>query len=196
MVPEAPLEQTETGLVPKGDGWFVLNAKNARWYYTDGRPAHCDLEGDTDFPQLGINVVVLGPGEPMAMYHWETDQEDFLVVAGEAVLIVEGEERRLRTWDFVHCPPHEARDRRGMQRSVSGDRGRRSRARRTGRLTRLHRRRGGEAPWGERRGGHDRRQCRLRNGPTPRADRVPPRLAPRIESRGASGRAAPRQALG
>jgi len=42
----------------------------------------------------------------MAMYHWEADQEDFLVLAGEAVLIVEGEERPLRTWDFVHCPPH------------------------------------------------------------------------------------------
>jgi uncharacterized cupin superfamily protein len=41
----------------------------------------------------------------MAMYHWEADQEDFLVLAGEALLIVEGEERRLRAWDFVHCPP-------------------------------------------------------------------------------------------
>jgi hypothetical protein len=41
----------------------------------------------------------------MAMYHWEADQEDFLVVSGEALLIVEGEERGLRAWDFVHCPP-------------------------------------------------------------------------------------------
>ncbi len=39
------------------------------------------------------------------MYHWEADQEDFLVVSGEALLIVEGEERPLRQWDFVHCPP-------------------------------------------------------------------------------------------
>ena len=46
------------------------------------------------------------PGEPMAMYHWEADQEGFLVLSGEAVLIVEGEERQLRAWDFVHCPPH------------------------------------------------------------------------------------------
>jgi uncharacterized cupin superfamily protein len=46
------------------------------------------------------------PGEPMAMYHWEADQEDFLVVSGEAVLIVEGEERQLRAWDFFHCPPN------------------------------------------------------------------------------------------
>jgi cupin domain len=49
---------------------------------------------------------VLGPGEPMAMYHREADQEDFLVLSGEAVLIVEGEERQLGAWDFVHCPPH------------------------------------------------------------------------------------------
>ena len=48
---------------------------------------------------------MLGPGEPIGMYHWETDQEDFLVLSGEALLIVEGQERPLRQWDFVHCPP-------------------------------------------------------------------------------------------
>ena len=105
MVPEAPLEQTEAGLVAKGDGWFVLNAKDARWYHADGRPAVCDLEGDTEFAQLGFNVQVLAPGEAMGMYHWEADREDFLVLYGEALLIVVGEERPLRQWDFVHCPP-------------------------------------------------------------------------------------------
>ncbi len=105
MVPEAPLEQTEHGLVPKGDGWFVLNARDARWLHAAGRGGFCDLEGEQDFPQLGINIQIFEPGEPMAMYHWEADQEDFLVVAGEALLIVEGEERQLRQWDFVHCPP-------------------------------------------------------------------------------------------
>jgi len=50
-----------------------------------------------------VNVQVLLPGQPMAMYHWEVDQEDFLVVSGEALLIVEGEERTLRGWDFFHC---------------------------------------------------------------------------------------------
>jgi uncharacterized cupin superfamily protein len=104
MVPESPLESTEHGLVPKGDGWFVLNAREARWRHVQGRGAFCELEGDQDFPQLGINLQVLAPGEPMAMYHWEADQEDFLVLAGEALLIVEGEERPLRQWDFVHCP--------------------------------------------------------------------------------------------
>ena len=106
MVPESRLEKTEHGLVPSGEGWFVLNAREAGWMHTKGRGAFCDLEGDQDFPQLGINVHVFEPGEPMAMYHWEADQEGFLVVSGEAVLIVEGEERHLRAWDFVHCPPN------------------------------------------------------------------------------------------
>ena len=105
VVPEAPLEQTDHGLVAKGDGWYVLNGRDSRWYYVEGRGAFCDYEGDTDFAQLGINVQVLGPGEAMAMYHWEADQEDFLVVSGQALLIIEGEERPLRAWDFVHCPP-------------------------------------------------------------------------------------------
>jgi uncharacterized cupin superfamily protein len=52
-----------------------------------------------------MSIQVLAPGEPNAMYHWVTEQEDFLVLAGEALLIVEGQERLLRRWDFVHCPP-------------------------------------------------------------------------------------------
>jgi uncharacterized cupin superfamily protein len=104
MVSESQLESTEHGLVPKGEGWFVLNARDASWWHAPGRSAVCDFEGELDFPQLGINLTVLGPGEPMAMYHWEADQEDFLVLAGEALLIGEGEERPLRQWDFVHCP--------------------------------------------------------------------------------------------
>jgi uncharacterized cupin superfamily protein len=104
MVPEAPLEPTEHGLVPKGDGWFVLNARDARWRPGQGRGAFCIFEGEPEFSQYAIHLVALAPGEPMAMYHWEADQEDFLVLAGEALLIVEGEERPLRRWDFVHCP--------------------------------------------------------------------------------------------
>ena len=105
VVPEAKPEQSEHGLVAQGGGWYVLNAREARWYAADGRGAFCDLEGDAEFAQVGINVQMLGPGDPMAMYHWEADQEDFLVVSGEALLIIEGEERPLRAWDFVHCPP-------------------------------------------------------------------------------------------
>jgi uncharacterized cupin superfamily protein len=104
MVREARLESTEHGLVPQEDGWFVLNAREARWRRAEGRGAISDLEGEPEFPQLGIHLFVLGPGEPMSMYHWEADQEDFLVLAGEALLIVEGEQRPLRQWDLVHCP--------------------------------------------------------------------------------------------
>ena len=111
MTQEARLDSTDTGLVPADGGWFVLNTRDARWYHTDGRTAVCAFEAEEgggaggEFTQLGINVNVLNPGEIMAMYHWEADQEDFLVLAGEATLIVEGEERPLRAWDFVHCPP-------------------------------------------------------------------------------------------
>ena len=102
----ARLEDTEHGVVPAGDGWFVLNARDARWFDRGPRGLICPFEGDPEFEQVGINVFVLGPGQPMSMYHWEADQEDFLVLSGEAVLIVEGEERPLRAWDFVHCPPN------------------------------------------------------------------------------------------
>src|SRR5213082_1284813 len=108
MVPEAQLESTENGLVPRTDGWFVLNARDTRWRPSKGRGAYCVFEGEREFPQLGIHLVALEPGQPMSMYHWEADQEDFLVLSGEALLIVDGEERPLRQWDFVHCPPRTA----------------------------------------------------------------------------------------
>jgi mannose-6-phosphate isomerase-like protein (cupin superfamily) len=103
--PEASLERTDEGLIPAGKGWFVLNAREAAWTEVEGRGAAPSLQGRADFSQLGLGIKVLGPGEPMAMYHWETDEEDFLVLAGEGLLIIEGEERPLRQWDFVHCPP-------------------------------------------------------------------------------------------
>ncbi|MBA3400846.1 MAG: cupin domain-containing protein [Actinobacteria bacterium] len=110
MAPESKLEKTEHGLVPTGEGWYVLNMRDAEWRHADGRGAVCvvadDFEGwRRESGQLGVNPFVLMPGEPMARYHWEADQEAFLVVSGEALLIVEGEERPLRAWDFVHCPP-------------------------------------------------------------------------------------------
>ena len=104
MVPEALLEQTDHGRVPSADGWFVLNAREAPWLVNE-MGAYCGFEGKARFPQLGINLNVLPPGSPMAMYHREDEQEDFLVLAGECLLIVEDEERPLRQWDFVHCPP-------------------------------------------------------------------------------------------
>jgi uncharacterized cupin superfamily protein len=105
VVPEAPLKREEPGLAPAGEGWFVLNARDAWWWQREGRATICDLEGEIEFEQVGIFLYRLDPGVSMGMYHWEADQEDFLVLSGEALLIVEGEERPLRQWDFVHCPP-------------------------------------------------------------------------------------------
>jgi oxalate decarboxylase/phosphoglucose isomerase-like protein (cupin superfamily) len=110
VVPEAELEQTDAGLVPASTGWFVLNARDARWFRRPGRDSlpltGCDeFEAETYFPMLGMSLQVLSPGEPNSIYHWETEQEDFLVLAGEALVIVEGQERPLKQWDFVHCPP-------------------------------------------------------------------------------------------
>jgi uncharacterized cupin superfamily protein len=105
VVPEAPLEETECGLAAQGVGWFVLNAREACWRDRGPRGRLCHFEERQDFPQLGLHIYVLQPGQPMSMYHWEADQEDFLVVSGEALLIAEGEERTLREWDFAHFPP-------------------------------------------------------------------------------------------
>jgi uncharacterized cupin superfamily protein len=101
---EGDLEQTEHGLVPPADGWYVVNARDARWHDRGQRGAVTVLVED-EKAQVGVNLFVLGPGQPMSMYHWEADQEDFLVLSGEALLVVEDEERVLKQWDFVHCPP-------------------------------------------------------------------------------------------
>jgi mannose-6-phosphate isomerase-like protein (cupin superfamily) len=111
MVREAELRQTDAGLVPASRGWFVVNARDARWFEKPGQGFSLPLTGvdeyeaETFFPMLGMAIRVVNPGEPTTTYHWETEQEDFLVLAGEGILIVEGEERPLRQWDFVHCPP-------------------------------------------------------------------------------------------
>jgi mannose-6-phosphate isomerase-like protein (cupin superfamily) len=104
-VPEARVEATGDGLVRKTEGWYVVNAREMRWLRWPGLGFSSNFGGDILFDQLGIGLTVLGPGEPMSMYHWETDEEDFLVLSGEATLIIEGQERPLRAWDFVHCPP-------------------------------------------------------------------------------------------
>ena len=105
VVVQAQLVETECGLAPEGDGWFVLNAREAPWWKRRGLGTVCDFEGEPRFRQFGINLTLLEPGEPMSMYHWEADQEDFLMLSGEALLVIEGEERTIRQWDFVHCPP-------------------------------------------------------------------------------------------
>ena len=107
MVPEAPLEQTEAGLVPAGEGWFVVNAKESRWLEHDtfGSGVTFEGEGEAGFKEIGVNIGVMEPGQPACMYHRENQQEDFLVLFGECLLVVEGQERPLKSWDFVHCPP-------------------------------------------------------------------------------------------
>jgi uncharacterized cupin superfamily protein len=111
MVPEARLEDGGAGLVPASRGWFVLNARDARWFEKPGQghslplTGHDEYEAETFFPMLGMAIRVVNPGEPTTTYHWETEQEDFLVLAGEGLLVVEGQERPVRQWDFVHCPP-------------------------------------------------------------------------------------------
>jgi uncharacterized cupin superfamily protein len=103
---EAPLRQATHGLTPEGDGWFVVNAREARWREWPPFGVWCAFEGKKRFREFGINVSVLEPGESIGLYHAEPRaQEDFLVLAGECLLIVEGQERPLRAWDFVHCPP-------------------------------------------------------------------------------------------
>jgi uncharacterized cupin superfamily protein len=96
--------------VPQTAGWFVLNARDAPWVRNEMRTmARFGGQGEAHFDDLGIGLYWLAPGQPMSMYHYERGQEDFLVLRGEALAIVEGEERPLRAWDLLHCPsgtPH------------------------------------------------------------------------------------------
>jgi uncharacterized cupin superfamily protein len=104
MIPEASLRPREHGLVPEGEGWFVVNAREVRWLDDGELGVYTPFSGDPSFPSIGINLCVLQPGQPNCMYHGEDEQEDFLVLAGECLLLVEGEERTLAPWDFVHLP--------------------------------------------------------------------------------------------
>ncbi len=106
MADQARLEHSEAGLVAVTDGWFVANVRDAAWVVNEVFGAACIFESDeAPFPELGFTLAVLEPGRPSGLYHAEANQEDFLVLAGECLLLVEGEERALRAWDFFHCPP-------------------------------------------------------------------------------------------
>jgi quercetin dioxygenase-like cupin family protein len=103
---EADIHDTATGRVPAGEGWFIANLAELSWETAPGGGTWCLFEApDAPSPTLGIGMHVLAPGEPSAMYHAESEQEGFLVLAGECVAIVEGEERRMSAWDYLHCPP-------------------------------------------------------------------------------------------
>src|SRR5437588_1009086 len=109
-MPEARLEDSASGLAPATEGWFVVNVRDAEWLTSeegDKKPSgsECSFEGGSvEFAEVGVRFHVLPPGQPNGLYHSETQQEDFLVLQGECVLIIDGEERRLRAWDFVHSP--------------------------------------------------------------------------------------------
>lgn len=103
---EARLEGEKSGRVPVGDGWFVVNVADTAWLDHETLGSMCIFEGpQAPFAGLGINLHVLLPGQPNGMVHREEIQEDFLLLAGECLLLVEEQERRLVAWDFVHCPP-------------------------------------------------------------------------------------------
>ncbi|MDQ3821892.1 MAG: cupin domain-containing protein [Actinomycetota bacterium] len=104
-MPEARLEDSGSGLAPASDGWFVVNARDAEWWTSKSFGAGSVFESrEFAFPEFGINLSVLEPGEPNCLYHSENQQEAFLVLSGECRLLVDGEERLLRSWDFFHCP--------------------------------------------------------------------------------------------
>jgi uncharacterized cupin superfamily protein len=120
MTEKARLDDVGSGLAPVSAGWFVVNLREAAWVRHEVFGAACVFQSDgrvlrerpdldeQHFPQLGVTLAVLEPGRPSGLYHAESAQEGFLVLAGECLVLVEGEERALQQWDFVHCPPRTA----------------------------------------------------------------------------------------
>jgi uncharacterized cupin superfamily protein len=105
-MPEARIDDTDVGRVPAGDGWFILNLSEIAWERVEGGGTWCGFEAPSKRSKLlGIGVHVLYPGDAPGMYHAESNQEGFLVLSGECIAIVEGEERRMGPWDYLHCPP-------------------------------------------------------------------------------------------
>ena len=95
---EAQFETTPEGQVPADDGWFIRNLGELAWETVPGFGVWRDLG-------VGLHIHVLQPGEAGGYYHAEEATEGFVVLSGECVAIVEGQERRMRRWDFLHSPP-------------------------------------------------------------------------------------------
>jgi uncharacterized cupin superfamily protein len=85
--------------------WFIVNVADAPALRHEQAGSYVPFESpEARFPEIGVNIHALQPGEPNAKYHAEEAQEDFLVLSGECLVIIDGQERTLRAWDFVHCP--------------------------------------------------------------------------------------------
>jgi uncharacterized cupin superfamily protein len=116
LIEEARLEEVGSGFAPVSPGWFVVNVGEAAWVRNDAFGGRCVFESNRrvlaerpgleaqSFVDTGFTLAVLEAGKPTGMYHAESGQEDFLVLAGACLLLVEEQERPLRAWDFVHCP--------------------------------------------------------------------------------------------
>jgi uncharacterized cupin superfamily protein len=105
--PEASLRRAEAGLVPEGDGWFIVNVAESQGIHSNLLGDGCVFEEapGARFSQIGINIRRIQPGEPSAKYHREDAEEAFLVLRGECLAIVEDEERTMRKGDFLFTPP-------------------------------------------------------------------------------------------
>jgi uncharacterized cupin superfamily protein len=105
QVPEAGIADGPHGRTVTSDGWFVLNLAQTQAMTNPNSGSFLEFEAEgSRWPELGVNVHILLPGQQACRYHQESAQEDFLVLSGECLLIVEEQERPLRQWDFVHCP--------------------------------------------------------------------------------------------
>src|SRR3954453_1940929 len=105
---EAKLVDTEAGKVAESEGWFVVNLADAGWNTLTGGGTWVSFGADGVPNQIGVGAHVLPPGESTGLYHREGNQEGFLVLEGECLVVVEGEERVLHQWDYFHCPPETA----------------------------------------------------------------------------------------
>jgi hypothetical protein len=87
------------------DAPFIVDVADAPAHGRPGRAITADLEpDDARWPDTGVNIQILQPAQPNCLYHSEPVHDDFLVLHGECAPIIDGDERPLRQWDFLHCP--------------------------------------------------------------------------------------------
>ncbi len=99
------IDESGVAMVEERDGWFVVNVQDAQWFGSSAFGKSCRFEKpDEPFPQIGIHIFVLEAGKPNCRYHRESAQEDLLVLSGRCRLLINGQERMLERWDFVHFP--------------------------------------------------------------------------------------------